>query len=187
MKRKKPKLGNLFFALFIVLLIVPQTRTPIQVALNRVKIFVFSPSKLDDEDQVRLQPFSYELTDLNGIPVNLEIGKGQVAFISYWATWCPPCIAELPSIEKLYSYYGHKVNFILITNENPEVVVSFLEKKSLDLPVFFPRMKAPEALFDRNIPTNYIIDGEGKIIIKETGAADWDSKGVRLILDGLIL
>ncbi len=186
MKRKIPKPSSLLFALFIILLIIPQTRTPIQVALNRAKLLVWSPSELAAEDQTQLEPFTYQLRDLNGTPRTIEIGMGKVIFISYWATWCPPCIAELPSIEKLYADYGEQVNFILITNEDPEVVTRFLEKKQYDLPVFNPRMQTPEALFDRSIPTNYVIDGKAKVIIKETGVADWDSEKVRGVLEELI-
>ncbi len=186
MKRKKPKLSSLIFAVFLVLLIVPQTRTPIQVAVNKLKLLVWSPSELDAEDQTQLEPFSYQLTDLKGTPKTIEIGTGKVTFISYWATWCPPCIAELPSIQKMYDDYGDQVDFLLITHEDPRVVGRFLEKKAYHLPVFIPRMAPPEKLVDRSIPTNYLIDKNGKIIIKETGAANWDSKKVRSILESLL-
>lgn len=187
MKKKRFKLSNILFALFLVLLIIPQTRTPIQVALNKVRVFVWSPSQLDQEDQTQLQPFSYQLATLNGTPTTIEIGKGKVTFISYWATWCPPCIAELPSIEKLYTDYEDQIDFILVTDEDPETVRKFLKKKQYDLPVYFSRMETPKALFERSIPTNYVLDKTGKIIIKETGAADWDSEKVRGILEGLLL
>lgn len=187
MKRKKPKLSSLLFALALALLIIPQTRTPIQVALNKLKLLVWSPSELDQEDQTQLQPFTYQLITAEGTPTTLEIGKGKVSFISYWATWCPPCIAELPSIKKLYKDYGDQIDFILLTNEKPETVRKFLTKKSYDLPVYFPRMETPKALLESSIPTNYLLDKTGKIVIKETGSADWDSKKVRAVLDGLLL
>ncbi len=186
MKRKRPKLSSLLFAAFMVLLLIPQTRRPIQVVINQAKLWVWSPSALDMEDQTRLAPFTYLLSDLEGTSQKMNIGKGRVTFISYWATWCPPCIAELPSIDELYSDYGNQVDFILLTQEDPEVVSNFLQKKGLDLPVFIPRMRAPEQLYSRSIPTNYLIDSTGKILIKETGAADWNSTRVRAILDGLL-
>lgn len=186
MKRKRPKLSSLLFAAFIVLLLIPQTQMPIQVAVNQVKLWVWSPSELDVDDQTRLLPFTYLMSDLKGTSQTVEIGQGKVVFISYWATWCPPCIAELPSIEQLYSDYGDQVDFVLLTHEDSEVVRRFLEKKGLDLPVFTPRMQAPEQLYSRSIPTNYLIDGTGKILIKETGAADWNSIRVRAVLDKLL-
>lgn len=185
MKKKNLTFSNILFAIFIVLLIIPQTRMAIQVAMNKIKVQLFSPSTLDAEDQMQLQPFTYKLVDLNGSETTAKIGQGKVIFLSYWATWCPPCIAELPSIQELYNDYGDKIDFVLLTNEDPEIVRQFLEKKAYNLPVFLPRMEAPEKLYERSIPTNYIIDKSGKIIIKETGATDWNSKKVREVLEGL--
>ncbi len=186
MKKRKFNLGNILLLLFLVLLLIPQTRTPIQVAVNKIKIFVFTPSFIEESDQTQLKSFNYQVTAFNGDSKSIAIGKGRITFISYWATWCPPCIAELPSIQKLYADYGDKIDFILLTNEKPEVVQKFLEKKAFKLPVYFPKMKTPKSLYDNSIPTNYIIDATGKIIIKETGAADWNSTKVRKVLDGLL-
>lgn len=157
-----------------------------QVALNAVKVKLFSPSALDAEDQTQLEPFSYQLMDLKGNPTTAEIGQDKGVFLNYWATWCPPCIAEMPSIQRLYNDFGDKIDFVLLTEENPEVVRTFLEKKQYDLPVFIPRMQAPKTLYERSIPTTYIIDKSGKIIVKEQGATDWNSKKLRELLEGLV-
>jgi len=185
MKKKKLTPSNIIFAIFIVLLIIPQTRTAIQVGMNKIKVQLFSPSTLDVEDQTQLKPFAYQIQDLEGVSSRVEIGHGKVVFLSYWATWCPPCIAELPSIQELYNDYSDQIDFVLLTNEDPEVIQAFLEKKAYNLPVFIPQMQTPEKLYERSIPTNYIIDKKGKIIIKETGATDWNSQKVREVLDGL--
>jgi len=132
-KQKKFTWQNVLFIVVILLLLIPQTRTPIQVALNKVKVAIFSPSAFAKADQQQLKPFTYSLTSLDGAPKEVSIGTGKVTFISYWATWCPPCIAELPSIEALYEDYGDKVEFLLITNENPEVVARFMAKKVISL------------------------------------------------------
>ncbi|WP_299764955.1 TlpA disulfide reductase family protein [uncultured Dokdonia sp.] len=186
MKKKKFSLKNILFLVVIALLIIPQTRTPIQVAINKLKVQIFSPSAFAKADQAQLEPFTYKVSSIDGLSRNAEIGQGKVTFISYWATWCPPCIAELPSIEKLYADYGNKVDFVLITNEKPDKVKRFLERKQLNIPAVFPEMETPELLFERSIPTNYIIDKTGKIVIKEKGAADWNSTEVRETLDKLI-
>ncbi|MFH6602933.1 redoxin family protein [Maribacter algicola] len=186
MKKKTLTPSNIIFAIFIVLLIIPQTRSVLQLAVNKVRVQLFSPSELDREDQTRLQPFSYELQDLKGKSTSIEIGFGNPVFISYWATWCPPCIAELPSIQELYEDYGNQVDFILLTNEDPDVVRGFLREKHYNLPVYSPLMAPPEKLYARSIPTNYVIDANGKILINETGATDWNSKKARAIFDALI-
>ena len=186
MKRKLPNLTNITFGVFVVLLIIPQTRTAIQVGVNKVKLLVWSPTTLDEEDQTQIKPFSYQVTDLNGTKKSIAIGQGKISFISYWATWCPPCIAEMSSIQELHASYGDQIDFLLITNEEAEVVRRFIEKKAFDLPVYRPQMDPPEVLYENSLPTNYLIDGTGKIIIKEIGAADWNSKKVRAVIDGLL-
>ena len=185
-KQKKFSWQNLLFIAILLLLLIPQTRTPIQVALNKVKVALFSPSAFAKADQQQLKPFTYRLTSLDGTSQNVSIGTGRVIFISYWATWCPPCIAELPSIENLYKDYGDRVDFLLITNEEAPVVAKFMSKKGYSLPAVLPAMQTPEQLFERSIPTTYIIDKTGRIIIKEKGASNWNSNTVRATLDELI-
>lgn len=187
MKKNKINLSNILFLLFLVLMLIPQTRKPIQVAINKVRILVLSPSLASSEEQTSLKPFEYSVNALNGSATFLSVGKGGVTFISYWATWCPPCIAELPSIQKLYADYGDKMDFLLLTNEKPTTVHEFLKKRNYDLPIYFPQMKAPDALYSKSIPTSYIIDPRGKIMVKETGAVDWNSAKTRQLLDKLII
>lgn len=187
MKKRKFKISDIIFVVFIVLLLIPQTRTPIQVAVNKLKVAIWSPTVEDAEDQNQVTPFQYTVVDMEGEAKSISVGKGEVTFISYWATWCPPCIAELPGIQDLYTDYGYKVNFMLLTQEAPEKVQRFITKKGYELPIYFPQMQAPEVLQENSIPTNYVIDGKGNIIIKETGAADWNSKKVRTLLDDLLI
>ena len=188
MKKRKFKISDIIFVVFILLLIIPQTRTPIQVAVNKLKVAIWSPSIEDEEDQDQDQvtPFQYAVTNLQGDTKSISVGKGKVTFISYWATWCPPCIAELPGIQELYKVYGDKVIFILLTQEEPDRVQRFIDKRGYELPIYFPQMQAPDVLQENSIPTNYVIDTTGKIIIKETGAADWNSKKIRNLLDDLV-
>lgn len=183
---KKLSLNNIIFVVVIALLIIPQTRKPIQVALQKIKVQLFSPTTLDIEDQKQLKPFTYNVRTLDGISKEVKIGQGRVTFISYWATWCPPCIAEFPSIDKLFKDYGKEIDFLLITNEDPEIVKQFLKEKEFDIPVVLPHMRTPEELYESSIPTSYIIDGTGKIIIKEQGAVDWNSTEIREVLEQLI-
>ncbi|NNE03778.1 MAG: TlpA family protein disulfide reductase [Eudoraea sp.] len=186
MKKKPFSRSSILFVVCILLLIIPQTRKPIQVALNTLRVAVWSPGVLDADEQTQLLPFTYKVRTLDGTPLEAAIGKGTVTFISYWATWCPPCIAELPSIQELYTSYGDQIQFLLITNETPEVVKRFLDKKNYDLPVVFPRMQPPKELFERSIPTNYLIDQHGNIIIKEKGASNWNSASIRAIVEDVL-
>ena len=184
---KKIGWDNILLGLFFVLLIVPQTRKPIQVGLNRLIITVFSPSMVKETKRVTIEGFDYRAYDREGNEVVLRIGDGHIVFLSFWASWCPPCIAELPSIAELYADYGEKVKFILATHEDPEKVKAFLDKKNMDLPVYFPLGQVPGPLQSTSLPTNYLIDANGSILIEEKGAADWNHKKIRDLLDSLVL
>lgn len=156
------------------------------VMVNRLKVELFSPGLASRKEQIQLRPFIYELENLDGESVNTTVGGGNITFISYWATWCPPCIAELPGIDALYQDYGEKINFLLISDEHPEKIKLFLEKRNFSVPAVVSKMNPPKALFEKTIPTNYIIDHRGKIVVKEKGASNWNSKKVRNLLDTLI-
>ena len=186
MKLRKIKFGDAFFLVLLALLLIPQTRTPIQVALNQLKVAVWSPNAEPEEGKENVEPFTYRVLDLEGNSVSFGVGQGTITFVSYWATWCPPCIAELPSIQKLHADYGQAVQFLLLTQEEVGMVRQFLDRKGWEFPVYFPQMAPPEALQENSIPTNFLIDGHGNIVIKETGAANWNSGEVRNLLDGML-
>jgi thiol-disulfide isomerase/thioredoxin len=186
MKNGKFKWNNILFVVFCALLLIPQTRGFIKLGVNKIKVAVWAPSVEAAANQLQLSPFDYAANDLSGKNNTIAIGKGKVTFLSYWATWCPPCLAELPGIQKLYQDYDDRIQFVLLTNEEPEKVRQFLTKKEYDLPVYFSQMEAPVALKSRSIPTNYVIDAQGKIIIKESGAANWNSERVRQLFDNLL-
>lgn len=156
------------------------------VMVNRLKVELFSPGLASKKEQIQLGPFIYNLENLDGEAVNTTLGDGNITFISYWATWCPPCIAELPSIDALYQDYGNKVNFLMISDENPEKIKLFLQKKNFSVPAVISKMAPPKGLYEKTIPTNYIIDHTGKIVVKEIGASNWNSEKIRNLLEALI-
>lgn len=186
MKKRKISIGDALLLVLILLVVVPQTRKPIQVFLNEVKVRLFSPSVLDGEGESTLEPFQYRVRTLDGGDASIVVGKGKVTFIGYWATWCPPCIAEMPSIQKLYDDYGDSVDFVLLTHEEPGVVRNFLGERKFTLPVYFPKMPPPPLLDESSIPANFIIDKTGKIRVKETGASDWNAQKIRRLLDEVL-
>mgnify|MGYP000415377036 CR=1 FL=1 len=122
----------------------------------------------------------------NAKDVNLESLKGKVIFINYWATWCPPCRAEMPMIQDLYNDYNEKVVFLLVSDESPETIKKFLAKKGYDIQIFNPLTDYPDDFNASSIPRTYIIDKEGYIVVDKKGAANWSSDAVRQQLDQMI-
>ena len=122
----KKNWSNVLFVLVLIVMIVPQTRMPFQVALQR--LIAFSPSELDEEEQVDIANYAWELTKLEGGKQSLKASEGKVVVINLWATWCPPCVAEMPSMQALYNAYGDKVDFYFVSSEDPERLTKFLQK-----------------------------------------------------------
>ena len=177
---------NILRFLVIIILIVPQNRKPIQIQIQKL-IAKISPSVLNKEDRKTLSNINWELTDLNGEHFQLNHTKGKVKVISFWATWCPPCIAELPSLQELYTTYTDDVEFVLISNEKPETVKSFLKKNNYSFPVYKPLYASEEIYFNpRTIPRTLLVDQNNTIVILEDGAANWNSDKVKNIINQLL-
>ena len=182
------KAGDLFFWVLLVLLILPGPRKVISTSINRVALHIKNPGLLAEERQVPLDEGDYQwvLRDRNGEPVYLQSMQDRVIFLNFWATWCPPCVAELPEIRKAYEKYGTSVEFLLVTNQEPDVVEAFMEKHGYDLPFVYSGTPAPQVFEHGSIPTTYIISREGKIVVKKTGAVNWNSRGTDRIFAQLL-
>ncbi|AFL79814.1 thiol-disulfide isomerase-like thioredoxin [Aequorivita sublithincola DSM 14238] len=176
--------SNILFFAFIALLIFPQTRMPIQVFVQR--LVSFSPSETAETNRESLKDYNWSLLKLNSEEVSFSQSEGKVTIVNFWATWCPPCVAEMPSFQKLYDSYGDKVDFYFVTSEKAEKIQSFMEKQDYTLPVFRQIFDAPEALHSQALPTTYLISKTGEIIINEEGAADWNSEKMHKLLDELL-
>lgn len=182
------KAGDVVFLILLVLLIIPGPRKVIATAVNKVVLNVKNPSIRSEDKQVELidMDFHWVLANGQGTPFYLSDLRDQVIFLNFWATWCPPCVAELPEIQRAYEKYGHEVAFILVSNQQPEEVEDFMEKNGYNLPVFYPGTAIPDAFQSTSIPTTFIISREGKIVTRKTGAVNWDSRAAERIFEELL-
>ncbi len=110
----------------------------------------------------------------------------QLLVVNFWATWCPPCVAEMPGMQELYESYGDRVEFVFVARDEHDRVLKFMDRKNLSVPIYYERTAPPEELKTSSLPTTYLIDPQGTIRIDKVGAADWNSKKVRGLLDELI-
>jgi len=174
--------SDVVFYLLIISLLIPSTRTML------IRATLFRP-KMETRDAaviMKQQEYQLMLEDLKGNQVNLADYSDKTVFISFWATWCPPCRAEMPSIQKLYNAYGDKLNVFLITTEEKDKVQKYLDESGYDLPVYFQKSAAYGVLNIQSYPTSYLISAEGEILIQKKGAADWNSRSFRKKLDELL-
>ncbi|MBB3700593.1 redoxin family protein [Flammeovirga yaeyamensis] len=114
-----------------------------------------------------------------GEKVNLEEFKGKTVFLNVWATWCPPCVAEMPSIEGLYQKLkdNEDIVFVMLSvDEKPENVGEFMKRKKFTFPVYQEITSTPSVFQTRSIPTTFVFDKNGEIIFKHTGIANYDTE-----------
>ena len=115
--------------------------------------------------------------------------KGKVVFLNFWATWCGPCRAEMPSMEALHNSYREKGLEILAVNsgENQAQVLAFMTGNQLSFPVALDMDgKVSMAYGIQAIPTSFLIDREGKIIARLVGSLDWDTPKIRAAMEMLL-
>jgi len=134
-----------------------------------------------------LGDYQWQLVDLKGNPMEFRTLKGEVILVNIWATWCPPCVAEFPSFVKLHQDYGDKLAFVFVARDDPKKVEAFLQRKGYELPVYYPVSDPPTEFSGSSIPATYIIGKSGEIAVDEKGAANWNSRQTRELLDALLL
>lgn len=187
--KKKSLISIIFDVLFyilIILIIIPGTRTQVISTIKRITLI--PPLGLNSSSNEKLSEADYQWSfqEMNGKFTNLEQLKGEVIFLNFWATWCPPCIAELPSIEKLHEKYGDRIKIVLISQENPQTVTSFLKKNGYTFPTYISDGSVPGIFKSKSIPTSFLISPDGRIVLKKKGAAKWNSRKVQRMIDKMI-
>ncbi len=115
---------------------------------------------------------------LNGPDQKLSAFRGKPLIINVWASWCPPCIQEMDSLERLaWSDLGHQFNVIGIsTDDYPESAKSFLRKSKATLNHYIDReLELEHMLGAEHLPLTVLVDASGRVLGKITGAREWDS------------
>lgn len=106
---------------------------------------------------------------------------GKVVFLNIWATWCPPCREEMPSIQRLYEQFRDdpNVEFVLVSIEDTsEQVLEFMEKHEYTIPTYTSISKIPSRFKTRGIPATFLLAKDGTTAVFEEGANDWSKPGV---------
>ncbi len=187
--KKKSTLSIIFdvlFYLLIILIIIPGTRTQVVSTIKRITLIPPLGLNSGSGEKISEADYQWSFQEMNGKTINLGQMKGEVVFLNFWATWCPPCIAEMPSIEKLHEKYGDRIKIVLISQENPQTVNAFLKKNKYTLPTYISDGSVPVIFKSRSIPTSFLISPEGKIVLKKKGAAKWNSRKVEKLIDKMI-
>jgi thiol-disulfide isomerase/thioredoxin len=133
--------------------------------------------------------FSASPVDGNSGSITLAEFKGKVVFLNFWASWCGPCRAEMPSMEALYRRFKGDGLEILAVNyrENKKTVDAFTEQFNLTFPVTLDLSGRIGGLYGVGaFPTTYIIDREGKIVTRIVGSLDWNTPELFAAFESLL-
>jgi thiol-disulfide isomerase/thioredoxin len=178
-----------YIALIVVFLILWKCQVFKEPAAAIMSTTLDTP-EIEQKDDADLLDADFNLIvkDLDGKTVNMADYKGKVIFLNFWATWCMPCVAELPSIEKLHSQFKDDVAFLLISNESSEKVKNYHTKKEYTVPFHIQDSESviPQQYYHQGIPTTFIINKNGKIVKASSGAEDWDDDEFIEVLKGMI-
>ena len=122
-----------------------------------------------------------QFEDLEGSQFSLRDFKGKTLFINYWATWCNPCLAEMPSMVELYNQFkdNQDIVFLFLSKEDRNTIIDYLPKDETlaQLPLY--KIITDDELFStRGIPTTFIVDSAGEVKVKDVGSAIWNDQSV---------
>jgi len=132
---------------------------------------------------------NFSLTDAYGKSENLSQSKGRITLVNFWATWCPPCVHEIPSMNRLAAAYDKKDFGIVSINfkEDPEHVLAFLKRVDVDFPVLLDRDGAVSGRWRVfAFPSTFLLDRNGQIRYSVNTAIEWDTDEAKAVIDGLL-
>lgn len=136
------------------------------------------------------QEASLTVLDENEKEIKVADLKGKVVFINFWATWCPPCIEEMPSIAALKKKFKDNPNIVFLmvdVDNNLAKSKKFMAKQKLDLPVHVPYSQIPSNYLGNSIPTTVILDKKGEIVVRTEGARDYNAPKLVAAIEALVL
>lgn len=152
-----------------------------------LKTGLFNAGSLE-EDEFLKASYDFKLIDEDQQIIDAESLRGKTIFINIWATWCPPCVAEMPSIHALYQDFKGRndVVFLMISEDKDfQTAKDWIKSKELDLPIYQLASTLPDVYETGFVPSTFVISPKEKIVVRKTGMANYDSKRFRKLLNRL--
>ena len=133
--------------------------------------------------------YNFNIQNLEGKTISFKKYKGKVVFLNLWATWCGPCRYEMPGIQNLFNTVGSdKIEFVMLSIDRDgeqRKVASYTKSNAYTFPVFMPSGGLTEQLNVPSIPTTFIIDKKGNVVLKHVGSTNYNSEKYRKLLTDL--
>lgn len=172
----KKNVWNVFFiALFLIIILVPSAKALVMQGLMEIGLFTPSIDPTKNTFTAKLSAIKFK--DSKNNMVILSDFEGKIVFINFWATWCPPCLAEMRSINKLYQQFGNEdVVFLLIDADgNFAKAQAYFDRKNYKMPVYTFASSLPKEIYSGSLPTTLVFDKKGRIAYNGVGAANYAS------------
>ncbi len=153
------------------------------------ELFAIPPSPWEIDELIGRRAPDFILKSVNGKDVSINSFRKKVVLLNFWATWCPPCKAEMPSMNKLYNFYKDKgFTVVAVSGDNSmKKVVKFLNKKPVDFVVLIdPEKKISRKYKVFSLPTSFLIDKDGKIVNKYLGEQNWMNDDIKKTINDLL-
>lgn len=178
----------LMVIVFVILIVSPDAKSFVIQQIMKTGFFNASIDK-KDTDISNLTSTDFNFMNEQKIVQNTSSLRGKVVFINFWASWCPPCRAEFPSIETLYSKFKNNPDiFFLTINEDSDYTKAktYLEKENFSVPFYITNGNVPVEIYSGALPTTIVLDKNGKIRFHTTGFANYASDKFIKQIDNLI-
>jgi thiol-disulfide isomerase/thioredoxin len=134
----------------------------------------------EQEVEFASSELGFQLQDAQGNLMDVSQLKGKTIFVNIWASWCPPCVAEMPGIHDLFQQVQggeHDIVFLMISvDQEQQKAINFIDRKDFEFPVYFPLTALPSEFSYQSIPSTFVISPEGKIVYQKEGMASYDSR-----------
>ena len=173
----KKNIGNaLFVILFLIIILVPSAKALVMQGL--MEIGLFKPSIDKPKNTLKADLSAIKFKDSKNNMVSLSDFKGKVVFVNFWATWCPPCLAEMPSVNKLYQQFEDEdsVIFLLVdADSNFTKAQAYFDRKKYTMPIYTFASSLPKEIYSGSLPTTVVFDKKGRIAYNGVGAANYAS------------
>lgn len=163
------------------MLFVPDVKATLMKGLIKIALYQLTlpGPPVSNKTFTTSSPASIQFADKKGRVVSLAELKGKLVFVNFWTTWCPPCLAEMPSINNLRKNFSddNKIEF-LMGDMDSDLVKSdkFMLRKDYDLDVYRPASQIPAELYTGILPTTLVFDTKDQLIFRHEGAADYSNK-----------
>lgn len=173
---KKNWPNALILVILAILLFSPVAKSWLLEQLIKTGLFNTEIKKDIHEDFASNADFSY--TDSSGIATSTKTLRGKVIFINFWASWCPPCRAEMSSLNKLYLKLKNEKDIVFLfinEDEDKRKGIDHLNKNNFSIPFYSEKGDVPNEIFGGSLPTTVILNRDGKVVLKHEGMAGYNT------------